>query len=114
MAGPFRDKIHTRSLLSSVSATGPGNSVEPDAYTTKRTFQISASNPSGVCTSFTAAVEVSNDNNNWITSITTTVATTTATTVTTGFSVDAPWRYVRGDLVTATTATVVVNITMGY
>jgi len=101
--------VHTETLLSDKTATGAG-----DAYSvpnSKRTFQADGTTSSGAG-SATVKVQVSNDNSNWIDlgTITLTLATTSSSD---GFSSDAPWRYVRGNVTAISGTGASVNLYMG-
>ena len=91
MASP----IKTDTLLDGVIGTGAGTAKEPLGL--KRTFQLTGftSAGAGACS---VNVEVSNDGTNFITLGN--VGLTLGTSVTSdGFTSDAPWRYVRGNVV---------------
>lgn len=85
-------------LLDAVTGTGAGTGFQ--AETAKRTFQATVTG-TGALTA-TVKIQVSNDGTNYIDLATISLSGTTSATD--GFSSDAPWRFVRGN-VTALTGT---------
>jgi len=86
--------IRSDTLLAEVTATGAGNSVR--SIRGASTFQASGSVASATGAA-TIAVQVSDDNINWLTLGTITLALTT-TSSSDGFASDAPWAFVRGNV----------------
>jgi hypothetical protein len=81
-------------ILTTATVTGAGSSF--DAIGGRVTFQAvgAVSTSTGAAT---IAVQVSNDNANWLTLGTITLALTT-TSSSDGFASDAPWAFVRGNV----------------
>lgn len=86
--------VSTVALLTDATATGAGTSHEP--WNEKRTFQGVGSTTSGSGAA-TIKVQASNDNANWI-DLGTITLTLGVTATTDGFTSDAPWRYIRGNV----------------
>jgi len=97
-------------LLESVTATGPGVSVENPGGG-KATFQATGATSSGAGAA-TIAIEVSNDRINWLTHDTLTIALST-TSASAGIEMDAPWAYVRGNVTAISGTGAAVSLTMG-
>jgi len=101
--------MQTYKLLDAVTAPGPGSGTKVDQRA--RTFQLVGSASSGTG-STTVAVEVSNNNTDWLThgTITLTLSTTKATA---GIEMDAPWAYVRGNVTAISGTGAAVSLFMG-
>lgn len=97
-------------LLSAVTSSGPGASV---AGTGKRTFQAVLDANTGASMSATVDIEVSNDGTNFITLGKITLSGTGGTTETDGFTSDAPWAYVRGNVTAISGTGANVSLYMG-
>lgn len=87
-------------LLDSVTTTGAGTAIQMPTTvgnipTAKSTFQAIGSTSSG-SGSATIKVQVSNDGTNFIDAGTITLTLSTTTT-SDGFSIDAPWAFIRGN-----------------
>jgi len=95
-------------LLSSVTSTGAGSSKAP-VIDASKTFQAIVSGTGAV--SATVAVEVSNDNVNFLTLGTITLSGTT--TATDGFASFATWSYVRGNVTAISGTGATVTLAMG-
>lgn len=102
-----------KTLLKAATATGAGASInlcglDQDAASTFQAIgMVSASTGSAV-----VAIEVSNDNVNWITMGTITLTLGTAAT-SDGFYSQAAWNYVRANVTTLTGADASVTVLMG-
>lgn len=106
--------IHT--LLASATTTGAGEEFQPDLNVyhrpgAKRTFQATGSVASSTG-SASVAVQVSNDGTNWLTLGTITLSLTTSQS-SDGFSSDAPWEYVRGNVTSISGTGAAVSLLMG-
>lgn len=102
-------KVDTVNLLTDKTTTGAGTAHDPSNC--KRSYQGFGSTSSGAG-SATIDVEVSNDNTNWITqgTITLTLATTVSDD---GFTTDAPWKYVRGNVTAISGTGAKVSLILG-
>lgn len=100
-------------ILNAVTSTGAGNKHPPRWI--KRSFQALGHTSSGAG-SATVKVEASNvespTENDWIElgSITLTLATTSSTD---GFTTDAPWRHIRGNVTALSGTGATVSLIMG-
>lgn len=102
-------KVATVNLLTDAVAPGAGEAHEP--WGEKRTFQAKGSTSAGAGA---AAVEVqaSNDKVNWI--VLGTISLTLGTTETSdGFTTDAPWRYIRGNVASISGTNAKATLIMG-
>ena len=97
-------------LLNAVTSLGPGAAVEGSG---KRTFQAVLDANAGVTMSATVDVEVSNDGMNFVTLGTITLSGTGGTAETDGFTSDAPWAYVRGNVTAISGTGANVSLYMG-
>lgn len=104
------NKNRTHKLLSAAIATGVGADVF-SPINGNRTFQADGTTSSGTG-SATIKVQASNDNSNWIDlgTITLSLSTTSATD---GFTSDAPWAFVRGNVTAISGTGASVNLVMG-
>jgi hypothetical protein len=103
-------KVATVALLSAATATGAGQSHEPNGNG-KRTFQATGLTGSGAG-STSVDIEVSNDGVTYI--VMGTISLTLSTTETTdGFASDATWRYVRANIKSISGTGASVTVTMG-
>lgn len=102
--------IPTVALLTAATATGAGEAHQP-LHASRRAFQLAGSTTSGIG-SATAVVEVSLDGINYLTLGTMTIALS-ITVSTDGFTSDAPWRYVRGNVTAISGTGASVTLTMG-
>lgn len=90
-----RTAQHVGTLLNAVTSIGAGSSFDLEYH--KSTFQAIANGTSGAF-STTVKVQVSNDNTNWEDAITFSLSGTATTADTDGNNIQAPWRYVRGNV----------------
>lgn len=100
-------KVHT--LLSAATSVSAGSGyLKP---TTKCTFQSDGTTTAGAG-SATVKVQVSNNNSDWVDlgTITLTLSTTSSSD---GFTSDAPWKYVRGNVTAISGTGASVNLNMG-
>lgn len=96
-------------LLNAVTATGAGTSVLKTS--TKSTFQGLGTTSSGTG-SATIKVQVSNNDTDWIDLGTITLSLTT-TSSSDGFTSEAPWRHVRGNVTAISGTGASVTLLMG-
>ena len=105
--------ITTSKLLDAKTDTGAGDAKE---FLKKEgsagTFQAIANGASGVF-SATVLVQVSNDQENWETGITFSLSGTATTADTAGNNINAPWKYVRGNVTAISGTGANVTLTMG-
>lgn len=91
-----------------VTTTTTGNGLYKDAP--KAAIQASVAGTGAI--SATVAIDVSNDNTNWINAGTITLSGTTSATD--GFTTDSPWKYIRARVTaisgTGATATVLMGV----
>jgi hypothetical protein len=92
-------------ILDDKIATGAGDVHKPNGA--KRTAQCMAETSAGAGTA-SIAIEVSNDNTNWITAGTISLSFDDDPIVDDGFVMDSPWRYLRANVtaISGTDATV--------
>lgn len=96
-------------LLNAVLVTGAGASSR--MYGGRCAFQGVANGTSGAFTAV-IAVQVSNDNQNWITMATITLSGTATTADNDGFSSDASWAFVRGNVTSISGTGATATLTM--
>ena len=101
----------TAYLAAGVTATGVVNVVATCASNGPTTFQASGTTTAGAG-SAVVAIEVSNDNANWLTLGTITLTLGTSST-SDGFAALAAWGFVRCNVTTLTGTGASVSITMG-
>jgi len=104
---------NTYIMLKSVTATGAGASVQNPTYSSPvvaKTFQASGA-VSASTGAATIAVEVSNDNSNWLTLATISLTLGTSST-SDGFASVAPWAYMRGNVTAISGTNAAVSLTM--
>ena len=105
------NKNRTYKMLDGAIATGAGTNVFNMSTGGSRTFQADGTTSSG-SGSATIKVQVSNDNSNWIDLGTVTLSLST-TSATDGFTSDAPWAFVRGNVTAISGTGASVNLYMG-
>jgi len=98
-----------KKLLDGVIATGAGTAQE--VRVSKRTFQLVGSTSAGAGAA-EVDIEVSNDGTNFFTLGTITLVLG-VTAVSDGFASDAPWEYVRGNVVSISGTDAEVTLWMG-
>lgn len=103
------DAVAVTTLLSAVTSTGAGTASSPDSHS--RTFQATGTTSAGSGAA-TVKVQVSNDNSNWIDLGTITLVLGTSAT-SDGFSSDAAWKYVRGNVTAISGTNATVSLYMG-
>lgn len=102
-------KVSTQVILSAATTTGAGTAFEP--VNLKRTFQATGFTSTGTGGA-SIQIQVSNDGVSFIRMGTITLALTT-TVSTDGFTSDAPWRYVRANVITLTGTNASVTVIIG-
>jgi len=99
---------YVKDILTAATGTGAGLSYCGIA-SEKRAFQATVTGTGAVTA--TVAIQVSNDDTNWITLGTITLSGTTSATD--GFTSDAPWGYVRANVTAISGTGAAVTATMG-
>ena len=103
------DKVNVQTILDEVIATGAGTTVQP--WKSKRMFQVFG-NVSASTGAASVEVQGSQDGTNWV--VLDTLTLTLGTTVTSDSGiVDAPWKYVRGNVGSISGTDATVSLFMG-
>ena len=103
-------KVTTVAILSAATATGAGSTFEPNGNG-EQTFQLTGSTSAGAGAA-AVDVEVSNDGTNFVSIGRLSLILGTAITQALMLS-KAPWRYVRGNVISISGTNAAVTLTMG-
>lgn len=101
--------IFTKKLLDAVLVTGAG--IGFDCNEAKRTFQAFVDGTGAVTA--TVQVEVSNDNIHWCETEAGEIELAGTSTSSDGFTIDAPWRFARGNVTAISGTGAAVTLLMG-
>mgnify|MGYP001558102766 CR=1 FL=1 len=96
-------------ILSAAIATGAGSAIYKTSP--KTTFQATVVGTGAVTANVT--IEVSNDGINWCSTVLGTIILSGTTTSSDGFTTDAPWKYVRANVIAISGTGAAVTVLMG-